>query len=183
MPGDKIYPMKNLPTDTGSYALFLHLPVRQIQSIGKLGTGVFKAGNYVYFGSARGPGGLKARLSRHIDGKGKNHWHIDFLRSISAVTGFIYVEDQYLPFQYPPVECLWAQAMLETPSIQLPMANFGASDCKSGCAAHLIYHPISKNTLFENCRKIFAKAIGIDASKLVVRKFDYGECVAVGVRT
>jgi Uri superfamily endonuclease len=42
-----------------------------------------KPGLYVYVGSACGPGGLEARLRRHLCGKRKKmHWHIDRLLSL-----------------------------------------------------------------------------------------------------
>jgi Uri superfamily endonuclease len=40
---------------------------------------ILPAGRYLYCGSAKGPGGLKARLSRHMR-RGKSvRWHIDRL--------------------------------------------------------------------------------------------------------
>ncbi len=43
---------------------------------------VLKPGFYIYVGSACGPGGLRARISRHLCGKRKRlHWHIDRILS------------------------------------------------------------------------------------------------------
>ena len=45
------------------------------------------AGRYLYCGSAKGPGGLKARLSRHFR-RGKSvRWHIDQLTERGSVVG------------------------------------------------------------------------------------------------
>jgi len=45
------------------------------------------AGCYLYCGSAKGPGGFKARLSRHMR-RGKSlHWHVDQLTEQGLVVG------------------------------------------------------------------------------------------------
>ncbi len=41
---------------------------------------LFNAGYYFFFGSAKGNGGLQARLLRHISMEKKKFWHIDYLR-------------------------------------------------------------------------------------------------------
>ncbi|OYT40997.1 MAG: hypothetical protein B6U89_00365 [Desulfurococcales archaeon ex4484_58] len=38
-------------------------------------------GFYIYVGSARGPGGLRARINRHLRREKKLFWHIDYLLS------------------------------------------------------------------------------------------------------
>jgi Uri superfamily endonuclease len=48
---------------------------------------VLPAGRYLYCGSAKGPGGLKARLSRHMR-RGKSvRWHVDQLTEQGLVIG------------------------------------------------------------------------------------------------
>jgi len=67
----------------GTYALILHLSKKLERiEIGKLGRFAFDAGFYVYVGSAFGPGGLKARLQRHLRTDKPLHWHIDLLSAI-----------------------------------------------------------------------------------------------------
>ena len=73
--------IQSLPPGPGSYLLWLYLPQSQDLSIGKLGTFKFPAGEYIYLGSAHGPGGLRARLGRNLRGSGAVHWHIDGLRA------------------------------------------------------------------------------------------------------
>ncbi len=47
-------------------------------STGRHGTVRLGPGAYLYVGSALGPGGLRARLERHLCGKRRRaHWHID----------------------------------------------------------------------------------------------------------
>ncbi len=72
-----------LPSERGSYALIVEIG-KQIQiKIGSLGKQSFKKGFYCYVGSARGPGGIRARISHHIKShmreEKKHHWHIDHL--------------------------------------------------------------------------------------------------------
>ena len=62
-----------METAPGSYVLVLH-----ISRVAQLGAHGSKAGFYCYADSARGPGGLRARLSRHLRQHKKPHWHIDY---------------------------------------------------------------------------------------------------------
>ena len=61
----------NLPLSSGTYALLLVLHQSVQLRIGALGEYYFSAGWYVYVGSALlGPGGLAARVGRHIGVEG-----------------------------------------------------------------------------------------------------------------
>jgi Uri superfamily endonuclease len=42
-------------------------------------------GRYIYAGSAYGPGGLKARVSRHMRRAKRSQWHIDQLTKTGKV--------------------------------------------------------------------------------------------------
>jgi Uri superfamily endonuclease len=135
-----------IPQQPGSYALWLHLSQSQNLAVGKLGDFTFPAGDYVYLGSARGPGGLRARLGRHLWGgrfqrKRKIRWHIDYLRAAAQVRGFgsqIYRRGIACS---APTECAWSQKLAALPKSRIVAPRFGASDCQSGCAAHLVYFP------------------------------------------
>ena len=63
--------MDNLPTSPGTYALHIYLPSARTLKVGNLGEFNLPHGDYVYLGSAFNPGGLRARLGRHIRGGGK----------------------------------------------------------------------------------------------------------------
>ena len=57
--------------------------------IGALGVFDFPPGWYVYIGSAFGPGGITARVTRHARAAKRLHWHIDYLlehADIEAIT-------------------------------------------------------------------------------------------------
>ncbi len=87
---------------------------------------------------ARGPGGVRARLGRHLRGDGRPRWHVDFLRAHAAPLAWAWTTA--LPDEVP-WECLWSQALADLPSISVPVPGFGASDCRRGCLAHLLFCP------------------------------------------
>lgn len=147
---DKI--IQSLPTQPGSYALMLHLPQAQDLAVGRLGRFVLPAGDYIYLGSARGSGGLRARLGRHLRGNGKIRWHIDYLRQVTKVIGFGYILDRRSAAgctpTSDPTECAWSQKLAAQPGSMIPIPAFGASDCHLGCAAHLVFFPSADTEQF-----------------------------------
>jgi Uri superfamily endonuclease len=105
---------------TGSYVLLFEIekPVST-----RLGT--FE-GVYCYVGSAFGPGGLRARVSRHLRPEKPHQWHIDDLTtSAHFVPMAVYVTDER-------VECALAARLA---GIFDGHAGFGSSDCR--CPTHL----------------------------------------------
>ena len=84
------------------------------------------AGRYLYCGSAKGRGGLKARLSRHMR-RGKSvRWHVDQLTEQGFVIGaWIFPGGD---------ECRLVQICSHLP---MPIAGFGSSDCAT-CRSHLL---------------------------------------------
>ena len=129
----------DLPSLPGMYAIFLTLDEAAELLIGRLGRFVFPAGEYIYTGSAHGPGGLQGRLRHHLRPVQCPHWHIDWLRTKAVVSGGFYVVQGEEKESGMPLECAWSQALLEAPQISAPVKGFGASDCHSGCEAHLLY--------------------------------------------
>jgi Uri superfamily endonuclease len=125
----------DLPISSGVYVLRLFLSRSQVLVIGRLGRHHLPAGHYFYVGSARGAGGLRSRVGRHLRGDGTPHWHIDYLRAVAEVQNVLYtVTDSRL-------ECAWSQAVPQLPQAFIPVPRFGADDCRSGCAAHLVGFP------------------------------------------
>ena len=120
-----------LPDQPGTYVLLLDLPHPTAIDIGRLGRFEFPAGRYAYVGSARGPGGLAARVSRHLRSPKLSHWHIDYLRAKADPVEIWYAVGSQRK------ECAWATALAGLPSATIPVPRFGASDCK--CLAHLIH--------------------------------------------
>jgi Uri superfamily endonuclease len=121
-----------LPAKSGTYVLVLQQAKLAILTIGKAGTFNFAPGYYLYVGSAFGPGGLRARLGRHLTGSATSRWHIDYLRRASTPTAAWYSTSS------DRCEHDWA-GMLGGPCGYRPVAGFGASDCD--CETHLFYSP------------------------------------------
>ena len=117
-------------SDPGTYALLLHAEETQSIEVGALGTMTVRPGWYVYVGSAFGPGGLQARVQRHVRGDGALHWHVDYLRAVTTLASVWYTHDPERR------ECTWATLLRKASSSHVPMEGFGASDC--GCPAHLV---------------------------------------------
>jgi Uri superfamily endonuclease len=131
--------MDDLPIQPGNYTLLLELVFPEVISVGCLGQFGFPAGIYAYQGSANGPGGLRARLGRHITGNGQLHWHIDYLRKVSNIVGYGFVTLKREIRPIVPLECEWSQDLLGVSGASTPVPKFGASDCTSGCQAHLVH--------------------------------------------
>lgn len=107
-----------------SYQIWFRLPGELVVRVGALGECRFPAGVYVYTGSARN--GPAARVARHLRGGTVRRWHIDYLLRSGAA--------QILDVRYSPeTECVLNQS---TPG-EIVVPGFGASDCRSGCGAHL----------------------------------------------
>jgi Uri superfamily endonuclease len=125
-----------LPTAPGTYALHLHLATPSTAQIRKLGSFSFQPGEYVYVGSAFGPGGLQARLGRHLHPSGKRHWHIDDFLPLAQPVGFWFTA---LPVH---LECRWVATLQLLPGAYFPARGLGASDCRRNCPAHLLAFPV-----------------------------------------
>ncbi|MBI9045452.1 MAG: GIY-YIG nuclease family protein [Anaerolineaceae bacterium] len=101
--------------------------------IGKLGCFYFPEGSYYYVGSAKGLGGVKARIKRHLRKTKKKHWHIDYLLAEAEVN------DIYLHRGDQLSECDLIDLLLTRQGNEFPAPGFGASDCRGGCEAHLVF--------------------------------------------
>ena len=119
------------PDARGSYLLVLRVAQRLELEVGRLGWRSFPAGRYVYTGSALGPGGVPARVARHLRAGKPSKWHIDYL---DAVAPIIAVSAAYGTLRG---ECEWSRRLAALPGCQAPVSGFGSSDCRAGCAAHL----------------------------------------------
>lgn len=102
--------------------------------VGRLGRLHLRAGTYLYVGSALGPGGLRARVARHLRPYKRLHWHIDYLLQVSRAKRL------FLAYGRQRLEHAWARQLCRQPQAELPLSGFGASDC--GCPAHLVHLPM-----------------------------------------
>jgi Uri superfamily endonuclease len=121
----------NFPPDPGSYVLALTAAAPFRLRSGALGERLLDAGVYMYVGSAFGPGGLRARLSRHWTGAERLRWHVDYLRRHTHP-----LAAWYQP-QSQPMEHIWARVLGAGRGVAPAWPGFGASDCR--CATHLFY--------------------------------------------
>lgn len=89
-------PLKYIPRDPGLYIVILLLEMRICIEIGILGIVCIEPGIYGYVGSARGMGGLRSRIARHIAKDKKIRWHIDYLTSLRDVRtlSIIYIKSK-----------------------------------------------------------------------------------------
>jgi len=140
-----------LPDRPGTYVLILHLPHPTTITVGRLGCFQFPAGWYAYAGSARGPGGLAARIARHLRVSKPLRWHVDYLRAHAQPVEVWYTQG------HRRQECGWAAALFALPGASIPVPRFGASDCH--CPAHLTYFATLPDLA------AFARAVGGPASQ------------------
>lgn len=120
--------MEDLTAARGDYVLVLKIE-RELQlEVGRLGQIGIPPGWAVYVGSARGPGGLRARILRHTKpaGQKRHHWHIDYLTTAALIREIWWYSHD------PTLECRWAELIHQ---IGQPVAGFGSSDCH--CTTHL----------------------------------------------
>ncbi len=114
----------------GTYALILRAEESLDIQVGKLGKLHLIPGFYVYCGSARGPGGVKARVDRHLRRRKKRRWHIDYLSTAIPIVDVWYSYAEHWH------ECHWAESVITWAGDQVPFTGFGSSDCR--CDAHLV---------------------------------------------
>jgi len=123
--------MQEISSRSGTYVIVLRADDTRQLTVGRAGTLTIKPGYYLYVGSAFGPGGLRARVGRHLAGSGTCRWHIDYLRAATeAVEAWVLTGDEKM-------EHRWAAMLADASGVETPMPGFGASDCR--CRTHLFY--------------------------------------------
>ena len=115
--------------DKGTYALIMRCKKTGRTKIGRLGTLQLRPGFYIYVGSAQGPGGIEARVTRHRRRNKKLHWHIDYLRRHTALI------ETWTLAGTANHEHDWSAALEK--KYASAHGRFGASDCR--CQTHLLY--------------------------------------------
>lgn len=113
----------------GAYLLLLRLPTDLSITLPNRPEGRLRAGDYVYCGSARGGGGIAARLKRHFRQDKKLHWHVDRLTTRAAAMAALAVPEGD--------ECRLATQLLQSGRFEIAMVGFGSSDCRQ-CKSHLL---------------------------------------------
>jgi Uri superfamily endonuclease len=141
--------IEELPGVPGVYALLLL--VREPATVRVRGRAwKLEPGCYVYIGSARGPGGLRARVARHAASEKRVKWHVDQLTSGAAeLACVVYAEAAAR-------ECVLVPH-LERLGFKHPVPGFGSSDCRN-CRSHLLRCPRGFGECAELVEETFRRA-------------------------
>ena len=136
---------KRITSEPGAYALVIELDRPCRLAIATLAPATLPAGRYLYLGSARGPGGIRARVARHLRRNKTRHWHVDHLTARGRITGVITAPGGS--------ECALARRALKFAAVAAPLAGFGSSDCRE-CPAHLLRLPDAPDAVLRALEKL-----------------------------
>ena len=117
--------------ESGTYVLVLQVTHTAKIQVGALGEFSLKPGFYLYVGSAHGPGGVAARVKRHLSGEKKTHWHIDYLTPHAPIIEVWYAYGER------KLEHTWASILEKMTGNRNNLKGFGSSDCS--CKTHLFF--------------------------------------------
>ena len=145
----KIADREFLPSAPGAYLLILSLEGSTTLPPRFDGL-VLTEGLYVYAGSARGPGGIRARCRRHLSRSHVRHWHVDWLTSVAA--------DIQVAVFPGGTECALVRTLSQRQGARFPVPGFGSSDCRR-CEAHLL--KLERPTIVE----AFFEPLGLDRQR------------------
>jgi len=122
---------ERLPGTAGAYALLLTTYAPLAPPVPRPKGCTLTPGLYVYLGNAYGPGGIAARVRRHLRPAKRPRWHIDHLVPHAEVRRVL---------DWPGgSECAWRQWLSER-GASVPVRGLGSSDCRN-CPAHLLRVP------------------------------------------
>ena len=121
--------IEEAPSEPGAYVLCLRLGARLSIDIPSLPAGCLASGWYLYAGSARGSGGIRARLRRHFRSTKKLHWNIDRLTVNAGQFAALASADHS--------ECELVDELLKSNRFSIAPAGFGSTDCRL-CESHLL---------------------------------------------
>jgi Uri superfamily endonuclease len=113
-----------IPAQPGAYLLLIELA--ETIALVRPSRATLQPGRYLYSGSAYGPDGFKARVSRYMRRKKLKRWHVDQRTASAAALGA-----WILPHGN---ECDLIAQQTELP---VAIAHFGNSDCRR-CRSHLL---------------------------------------------
>lgn len=117
-----------IPAYKGAYLLLLRLN-SPVDLLRRTAHWHIRPGPYAYAGSAYGPGGLRARIGRHLASAERLHWHVDHLTVRAAGISVLICPDAS--------ECRFVERLLATDAFDIPFPGFGSSDCRR-CGSHLL---------------------------------------------
>ncbi len=118
-----------LPAEPGVYLLLLHLPDGLVLPGGRHAGARLPAGWTLYAGSAKGPGGLRARVSRHLRRDKPKRWHADWITPEARAAFAMCFTDRG--------ECDIVAALSSSGGFDFPVPGLGSSDCRA-CVSHVL---------------------------------------------
>ena len=121
----------DIPARGGTYVLVMTASSSGSFPVGSIGEMTLTPGCYLYVGSALGPGGLRARLSRHGRPANKPHWHIDYLRAHTELVEVWWLADMKRH------EEQWVTEVASMQGARIPKDRFGAGDSRH--PTHLLW--------------------------------------------
>ena len=119
--------MDKLTTAPGAYLLVIDLDAPLALDVPRGRAATLAAGRYGYCGSAYGPGGIGARVHRHLRRVKAIRWHIARLTASGRIVAV----------QAEPGgdECALMDSLRALPGVSMPIPGFGSSDCRR-CPSH-----------------------------------------------
>jgi Uri superfamily endonuclease len=131
---DHLRVLDGLPAGPGAYVLAIDVTAPLTVHVGAKRSLPLIPGRYLYCGSAKGPGGIRARIAHHLR-RGKSiHWHIDQLTEAGTVIG---------AWAFPGGnECDLVSALSHLP---VAIKGFGSTDCRR-CTSHLLRRPMEEES-------------------------------------
>ena len=121
--------------ECGVYLALFRLPRTRAITVGRRGRFTFRAGIYIYVGSAQT--NLQARLARHARRRKCRRWQMDYLSVRAEFLGALMIDGP------KSLECRLAQMLARY--FPRPVAGFGASDCR--CEGHLFMFPAPRHRM------------------------------------
>lgn len=145
-----------IPRKEGVYTLIMQLAKSVYVEIGRLGRHKLLKGIYVYVGSARGRGGLHARIMRHLRRIKSIRWHIDYITVLDECTIKAVIYDLT---REPDIESIISRKLMEYEKFEPAIKGFGASDKRD--YTHLFKYIGDLESCYKDIALIF-KDLGLD---------------------
>jgi Uri superfamily endonuclease len=116
------------PNGSGAYLLLIGLDRPVVLSIPRFSGVTVAPGWYAYAGNANGPGGLRARVARHLRRNKRVHWHVDHLTGDASVAALCFAGWD---------ECRLVERLTLASAFSITVPGFGSTDCHH-CESHLV---------------------------------------------
>jgi Uri superfamily endonuclease len=121
-----------ISTEPGAYLLSINVSKQLLLEIASLSVPTLASGRYVYCGSAYDPGGIRARVRRHLRRDKSVRWHADCLTMAGRVSKVAVLVGGS--------ECALMEGLRTLPGITAPVPSFASYYCRA-CPSHLAAVP------------------------------------------